>query len=78
MQLCHICRKCRLLVQFISRLRAVLQRCLSVKGNQVASIIGVPMNALLCASSFLDGWPAIFYVNGALYKISLNEYCRSL
>lgn len=41
-----------------------------VLGNQVANIIGMPMNALLCSSNFLGGWQAIFYVNGAFTKIT--------
>ncbi|VDP06472.1 unnamed protein product [Soboliphyme baturini] len=36
-------------------------------GNQLASIIGMPLNAALCDNrAIFDGWTSIFYVNGKI------------
>lgn len=35
-------------------------------GAQVGTVIAMPISGLLCQSSFLGGWPAVFYVFGAL------------
>ncbi|XP_045101821.1 putative inorganic phosphate cotransporter isoform X2 [Portunus trituberculatus] len=35
-------------------------------GSQVGTVISMPISGLLCQSSFLGGWPSVFYLFGAL------------
>uniref|UniRef100_A0A7E4V2V5 MFS domain-containing protein n=1 Tax=Panagrellus redivivus TaxID=6233 RepID=A0A7E4V2V5_PANRE len=35
-------------------------------GNQLASVLGLPLASALCGTTFLGGWPSIFYVFSVL------------
>uniref|UniRef100_A0A7E4V343 MFS domain-containing protein n=1 Tax=Panagrellus redivivus TaxID=6233 RepID=A0A7E4V343_PANRE len=35
-------------------------------GNQLASVLGLPLASALCGTTFLGGWPSIFYVFAVL------------
>ncbi len=42
-------------------------------GNQIASVLGNPLIALLCKARLFGGWPSIFYVT-ALLPLPMNIY----
>lgn len=37
-----------------------------VPGAQFGTVVSLPISGLLCQSTFLGGWPAVFYVFGVL------------
>ncbi|KAL7673012.1 hypothetical protein ACOME3_007886 [Neoechinorhynchus agilis] len=37
---------------------------ISNSGAQLGTIVALPLSAVLCEQSFLDGWPLVFYVSG--------------
>lgn len=35
-----------------------------ILGSMIGTVLAMPISAYLCASTFLGGWPAVFYMFG--------------
>ncbi|XP_067142428.1 sialin-like isoform X2 [Centruroides vittatus] len=55
-----------LLARWMPRTERSLASSLVYSGCQIGTVVALPLSGVMCASTFLGGWPSVFYVFGGL------------